>query len=119
MAVLVVDDERNFRRVVEAKLRKSSFDVILASDAASALDSVLRQPFELVLLDLHLPDADGIALLRLLRAAMPATPVIVMTAYEEEGLRERAVVMSDPGATEITPDLLPFAIQQFAGGKPA
>lgn len=109
MAVLVVDDERNFRRVVEAKLRKSSFDVALAPDAAGALDLALRYPFELVLLDLHLPDADGIALLRLVRAAMPATPVIVMTAYEEEGLRERA-------ATAGADDVLykPFDLDELA-----
>src|SRR5579862_6241459 len=89
MAILVVDDEPNFSRILEAKLRKSSFDVIVARNAGDALLALLGGPFDLVLLDLRLPDSDGLALFAAIRAITTSTPVIAMTAYEEVGLQER------------------------------
>lgn len=97
-AVLIVDDERNLCRILEARLRMADFAVVSVSEAASALQSLLRQPFALVLMDVRLPDANGIAVLPQLRTASPHTPFLLMTAYEEEGLRERALAA---GASEI------------------
>jgi len=97
-SILVVDDEYNLRRILEAKLRLSNFAVMVASDAATALRHLLRHSFALVLLDVHLPDANAITILPRLRAAAPDTPFLLMTAYEEEGLRERAL---RAGAVEI------------------
>lgn len=96
--ILVVDDERNLCRIVEAKLRRSGFHVVTAYDAASGLAHLLRRRFDLVLLDIHLPDADAIAILPRLRAAAPDTPFLLMTAYEEENLRARA---AQAGAVEV------------------
>src|SRR5579872_6865931 len=97
-AILVIDDERNFSRVMEAKLRRSHYDVAVAFDAASGLDRLLHRRFDLILLDVRLPDADGIALVAAARAVVPGVPVLVMTAYEDESLRARALIS---GATDV------------------
>lgn len=89
-AVLVIDDDRNFCRILEVKLRRSAFDVTLVHDAASAFDALMEREYDLVLLDLRLPDADGLAVLPRLKAASGAAPILVITAYEEDQLRSRA-----------------------------
>lgn len=90
-SILVLDDDPNFCRILEAKLTKASFEVSAATDAASAFRYLLAKRFVLILLDLRMPDANGLELLSRLRSVAPATPVLIMTAYETEGLREQAV----------------------------
>lgn len=97
-AVLVVEDERNLCRVIEAKLRRAGYVVTVAFDATSGTTALLQGPFDAVLLDVHLPDAEAIDLLPRLRRAVPSTPFILMTAYEEEDLRARALVA---GASDV------------------
>src|SRR5689334_12404100 len=97
-SVLVLDDEPNFCRILEAKLTKASFDVVTASDGPTAFRHLLARRFDLILLDLRLADANGLDLLPRIRAIAPATPVLVMTAYEVEGLRDRVLRM---GAVDV------------------
>jgi len=89
-AVLVIDDDRNFCRILDVKLRRSGFDVHITHDSATAYAALMEQEYDIVLLDLRLPDADGLAILPRLKAVAAATPVLVITAYEEEQLRVRA-----------------------------
>jgi CheY-like chemotaxis protein len=89
--VLVIEDDRNFSRILEAKLLKNSYSVRTAPDALSALACLLERPVHVALLDGRLPDADGLAALPLLRSAAPRTPFVFMTAYEEEYPRSRAI----------------------------
>lgn len=90
-SILVLDDEPNFCRILEAKLTKASYEVFTATDATSAFRFLLARRFDLVLLDMRLPDANGLDLLPRLHAVAPATPILLMTAYEAEGLRETAL----------------------------
>jgi DNA-binding response OmpR family regulator len=90
-SILVLDDEPNFCRILEAKLTKASYEVFTAADAAAAFRFLLARRFDLVLLDMRLPDANGLDLLPRLHAVAPATPILLMTAYEVEGLREAAL----------------------------
>jgi CheY-like chemotaxis protein/c-di-GMP-binding flagellar brake protein YcgR len=120
-SILVLDDEPNFRRILEAKLRKSSFDVTTASSAKEALAHILIKPFDLFLFDLRLPDADGIDLIPRLRAIAPNTPILLMTAYEVEGLRDE---VRNAGAVDVLYkpfDLSTLAstVQQILDSKPA
>src|SRR2546423_15481758 len=89
-AILGVDDEPNFCRILEAKLRRSSFSVSVATTFAAGLRCLVEQCFALILLDVRLPDADGIAALPQIAMIARETPVIVMTAYEEESLPRKA-----------------------------
>jgi len=88
--VLIVDDEPNFRLILEAKLSRSGFQVLSAADVASALERLAERQVGAILLDIRLPDMNGLAALPLLRARCPSAPAIAMTAYEEENLRRRA-----------------------------
>ena len=97
-AILVIDDEPNFCRIIEAKLRRSGFQVTIAPDAASGENKLSSSRYSALLLDLRLPDANGVDLLPRLRQLAPNTPIILMTAYEEERLRDRALAN---GAVEV------------------
>jgi two-component system response regulator AtoC len=78
--VLVVDDNDVVREVLKEFL-ESLYRVDCASNATEALTRVAEHPPDLILLDMRLPDASGIMLLRSLRSNGVTTPVIVMTGY--------------------------------------
>lgn len=86
--VLVVDDQPQIREVLKAYLETDGFTVIEAATAAEALTAVEREAPEMILLDVGLPDTDGIEVLRQLRS-MPdplraAAYVMMITARSEE-----------------------------------
>ena len=89
MRVLAVEDDEGIAAGLKANLRRHGWAVDIASSAAGAWSALCAEPFDLVLLDLGLPDADGADLLRQLRqpggAALPDvdTPVLIMTARDE------------------------------------
>jgi two-component system invasion response regulator UvrY len=79
--ILLVDDSLEVRRTMRAMLAELLGDVNLgeAADAASALATVGQEPWDLVLLDLSLPDRNGIDTLRQIHRMRPALPVLVMS----------------------------------------
>ena len=81
--VLVVDDEPLIRWSVSETLSDLGYDVEQASDAAAALRSVTTaaRPFEVVVLDLRLPDMNDLSLLGTLRQLLPGAALILMTAF--------------------------------------
>jgi DNA-binding NtrC family response regulator len=79
--LLVVDDERLIRWSLEQQLRREGYTVQSVETGAEALQRVQADPPDLILLDVRLPDADGVELLGRLRAADPECLVIVMTAH--------------------------------------
>jgi CheY-like chemotaxis protein len=81
--VLVVDDEPLIRWSVTESLSDLGLVVEAASDATSALRTVTNAalPFDVVVLDLRLPDMDDLSLLGTLRQLMPAASIILMTAF--------------------------------------
>lgn len=81
--VLVVDDEPELAELVATALRIAGCRATLASDGATALDRMRRQPFEAVILDYMLPDADGDQVLRRMRAIDPSIPILFLTARGE------------------------------------
>jgi DNA-binding response OmpR family regulator len=81
--VLVVDDEPMVRDVLERYLRLEGFEVATAQDGQEALQRFADDRPNLVLLDLMLPQIDGLEVFRRMRA-MSATPVIMITARGEE-----------------------------------
>ena len=79
-SVLIVEDEFLIRWALRARLSSVGFLVAEAVDLATAREAFLS-PIDLVLLDLRLPDGNGIELLAEFRTARPTTRVIVMTAH--------------------------------------
>lgn len=84
--VLVVDDEPTVREVLCAYLDRGGFDVAEASDGPGALRAIRDQKPDLVLLDLMLPELDGLSVLTEIRQDS-SVPVIVLTALADEGDR--------------------------------
>ena len=90
--VLVADDHPLYRDALSS-LVCAAFDdvaVLECEDVASALDYLAGEDIDLVLLDLSMPDADGLDGLRRLRAASPATPVIICSAHDDPQLVREA-----------------------------
>jgi len=80
--VLVVDDEAPLRRALELNLRARGFDVELAGDGGEALRLAGRAPVDAVVLDLGLPDMDGLQVIEGLRGWSPV-PIVVLSARSD------------------------------------
>lgn len=90
-AVLVVDDDAELRELLTASLGLDDHVVIVAATVADALRAVAEQPPALALVDLGLPDAEGLELVRLLSRRTPPIPVIVITARDDVDEKVRAL----------------------------
>jgi two-component system OmpR family response regulator len=95
MRLLAVEDERDLSELVKANLGRYGFAVDLAGTLADAQACLKTTSYDVILLDLQLPDGDGLELLRSVRAAGQTTPVIAVTARDRvadrvSGLNEGA-----------------------------
>jgi DNA-binding response OmpR family regulator len=79
-SILLIDDDIRLASMVADYLRDHQFEVSHAATGAAALAAIKRQGFDLILLDLMLPDTDGLTLFRDLTAQHRATPIIMLTA---------------------------------------
>jgi len=80
-AILVVDDELEIREGLEALLASEGFQVTLAETAAAGLQKLEEHPYDLVLLDVSLPDHNGLDLLREIKQRDPNLAIILITAF--------------------------------------
>src|ERR1700691_4026689 len=74
-SILVVDDEAEIREGLEFLLKSEDYSVATAEDGAGGLSRLEEHPFDLMLLDVNLPDANGIELLREVPKRSPGLPV--------------------------------------------
>jgi two-component system KDP operon response regulator KdpE len=106
--ILLVEDDRSMTRIVSAALKARGYTVVAVATGEAALASAERDNPAVVLLDLGLPDIDGLDVCRQLRS-WSTVPVIVLTADEAD---ERKVAALDEGADDYitkpfsTPELL-------------
>lgn len=98
--ILVVDDDPKLRDLLRRYLTENQFEVSLAQDGASMNRLLLREPFDLIILDLMMPGEDGLAIVRRLRGANDATPVIMLTAKGDDVDR---IVGLEMGADDYLP----------------
>ena len=122
--ILAVDDEPAILRALTVALRARGFDVVAASTGQEAIDRCATEDPAAVVLDLGLPDIDGIDVIRRIRT-WSDVPIIVLTA---EGADERKVAALDDGADDYvtkpysTPELLArlrVALRHRAAASPA
>jgi DNA-binding response OmpR family regulator len=85
-SILLVEDEENLAPLVEAYLVQEGYRVVAAGTGAVALEVLGREPVRMVVLDLNLPDLDGLEVCRLIRARSEV-PVVMLTARDEEADR--------------------------------
>lgn len=83
MRVLLVEDDRMIAKGLETALRQEGYAVDAMGDGRSAAEALRTSRFDLVLLDLGLPQRDGIEVLRELRTRGDSTPVIIVTARDD------------------------------------
>lgn len=95
--VLIVDDEKNIRTTLAHALESIGLEAETAATADEAIGKLSASPFDLMLLDLWLPEADGLELLRRAREMRPETRVVVVTAH---GTVEAAVRAMKLGALD-------------------
>jgi two-component system, OmpR family, KDP operon response regulator KdpE len=94
--VLVVDDEPQLRRALRLVLRANGYDVTEVATGEAALDAAVTAPWDLMILDLVLPDLDGVEVCRRLRE-WSQLPVVVLSALGEEEIKVKAL---DEGADD-------------------
>ena len=94
--MLVVDDEPGYLELLETSLSARGYQVLLARDGAEALEVATEQTPDVTILDLGLPDVDGVDVCRHLRRFI-RTPIVVLTA---DGAEDRKVLALDAGADD-------------------
>lgn len=104
--ILVVDDELRYLRVLKATLEGAGYGVVTAANGADALALAAQASFDLILLDVRMPDLDGLETCRRLRQ-FALTPVIMLTALAEEDDRIRGL---DAGADD-------YVTKPFSAGE--
>jgi two-component system, OmpR family, response regulator MprA len=108
MRILVVDDEPAVREVLERILRLEGFDVAMAVDGREAVRTQAATPADAVLLDVLMPELDGLEVCRRMRDTGDRTPVLMLTARDEIGDR---VAGLEAGADDYLPK--PFAVEEL------
>lgn len=83
-AVLIVDDEPAIRRLLRTTLASQDWRIAEAGTGEMALRMVMDSPPDIVLLDLGLPDRDGVDVLRRIRETNPTLPVVILSVRDDE-----------------------------------
>lgn len=105
--ILVVEDEQNLARFVELELIHENYIVDIAYDGQTGLDKALKQTYDLILLDLMLPNVNGLEICRQIRQ-QHSTPIIIITAKSDTYDK---VVGLDYGADDYI--VKPFDIEEL------
>ena len=90
-AVLIVDDDPDILTALQDLLEHDGFLVATVSTCRDALTQVRTANFAAVLLDIGLPDGDGLALLETIQTIAPSLPVIVLTAFTSQDYRAKSL----------------------------
>lgn len=105
--ILLVEDEKNIARFIELELKHEQFEVTVCSDGRVGLETALEQEFDVILLDVMLPELNGIEVCRRIRA-ISDVPIILITA--RDAVIDRVAGL-DAGADDYI--VKPFAIEEL------
>ncbi len=108
-SILVVEDDEAIRTACRRSLDERGYAVATAATGLGGLELLLSTDPDVVLLDLGLPDVDGLALISMIRATASAVPIIVITAQDDDPTMIRAL---DGGADDYV--VKPFGTDQLA-----
>ena len=95
--VLVIDDEQSIRHLLDTLLRRKGYVVVLADGGRKGLDLLRRERPDVVILDLKMPEIDGITVLREIHRLDPKQPVIILTGAATPGMEQQVRAL---GVTE-------------------
>jgi len=106
--ILIAEDDQRVRASLERALTLEGYDVVTAGDGARALELHAETPADLLLLDVSMPNADGLSVCRRIRAQGDETPVLMLTARHDVADR---VAGLDAGADDYL--VKPFALEEL------
>lgn len=108
MKILVVDDEQAVRESLRRSLRFNGYEVLTANDGLEGVETVRAKNPELLILDVMMPNMDGLEVCRTLRSEGWDRPILVLTA--RDGVSDRVAGL-DAGADDYLPK--PFALEEL------
>jgi CheY-like chemotaxis protein len=119
--ILVVDDSPTIRKLIGYILKKKSYVVAEAEDGIDAMEKLGNLEADLVIVDLNMPNMDGIQFVKSLRSNYyhMDTPVIMLTTTKDEGLRNDAIqagvnlFLNKP----VQPNFLLYKVESLLGGE--
>ena len=118
--VLVIEDDENNMKLITFILEKNNYVTLRAKTGQEGIEKALKEKPSFILLDIQLPDMDGLEVLQAIRASENDndTPVIAITSYAMSGDRERLMEAGCNGYIEkpIDPDNIISEIQKVVGG---
>jgi DNA-binding NtrC family response regulator len=112
--VLVIDDEEIVRLSCERTLRPAGYDVSVAAGGREGVELLEKESYALVLLDLKMPDMDGIEVLNRIQESWPDTKVVMITGYSTVDTAVQALRLGAVNFIEkpFTPDTLLKAVEE-------
>ncbi len=119
--ILLVDDRADFRQVLGERMQARGYETLEAASGAQALELAAAQAPDLVVLDMVMPEMDGMETLRRLRQEHPGLPVIVLTGYGASQDVSQALTLGahDYLVKPVDLDALLEAVQQALAGRQA
>jgi CheY-like chemotaxis protein len=117
--VLIVDDNDDVRRILGLRLTLEGFEVAAAADGREGLAALRGGHWDVVLLDLVMPELDGFEFLSELRGQRMAPPVVVISQYDDPANRQRAMALgavSCVGKTHALASTFPGVLRQWVAG---
>jgi len=117
--VLVADDEAQIRTLFRRLLEETGYFVTEARNGREALRALSDQFFELMILDLSMPDMDGFEVLKLARTELPNLKVLVMSGFMHGALLEAATLCGAAAVLEkpLSPDSLLTTVCKVLGAR--
>ncbi len=108
MRILLVEDEENIRKGIQLNLELDGYEVVIAEDGKKAMSRFHSEHFDLIVLDIMLPELDGLQVCEQIRLTNTKVPILMLTARGEaqdriEGLKK--------GADDYLPK--PFVLEEF------
>jgi len=108
LRILVVEDERDLNRVISKRLIKEGYSVDSCFDGQEALDYIDAGEFDVILMDIMMPELNGLEVLKTIRSKGNSTPVILLTA--KDSISDRVAGL-DAGADDYI--IKPFAFEEL------
>jgi CheY-like chemotaxis protein len=118
-SILVVDDDPMLLRMTQIVLTELGYHVTLAADGGEAIRKVdqAQGKFDLIILDMRMPDMDGLTVLERVHNSWPSLRVLLVTGYASDGIQEETRSRGAVGVLEkpYDPDTLAELVQRFVG----
>ena len=123
MKILIIDDHAIFRaslrRLLMVLLLVSDVDISEANNSVTALQAIRKQLWDVVLLDINLPNRNGIDVLKQIKKTRPSPPVLMLSMHSEQQYAVRAISAGADGylTKDTSPEELTNAIRQLVTGN--